>query len=243
MPSEKLGFKGPRPLIHYVHGGPQSQERPDFTWFSMPLIQFLTLNGFAVFVPNVRGSRGYGLKFMKAVEHDWGGKDMQDQVEGLKMLEKDPRIDSSRRAVVGRSYGGYMTLMLASNHPELWKASCEMFGPYNLLTFIDRLPETWKTYFRLALGDPEKDKDFLKERSPITYLNNFRVPMLIVQGKNDPRVVLQESKDLVNDLQANNVEVEFLVFEDEGHDVLKFHNKTLCYNKIVDFFKKHLGAT
>lgn len=243
MPSEELGFKGPRPLVLYVHGGPQSQERPDFTWFSMPLIQFLTLNGFAVFVPNVRGSTGYGLKFMKAVDRDWGGKDMQDQVEGLKMLEKDPRIDSSRRAVVGRSYGGYMTLMLASNHQELWKASCDMFGPYNLLTFLDRIPETWKTYFRLAVGDPEKDKGFLKERSPLTYLKNFRAPMLIVQGKNDPRVVLQESKDLVNDLRANNVEVEFLVFEDEGHDVLKFKNKVTCYNKIVDFFKKHLEVT
>lgn len=243
MPSEKLGFKGPRPLVLYVHGGPQSQERPDFTWFSMPLIQFFTLNGFAVFVPNVRGSRGYGLKFMKAVDRDWGGKDMQDQVEGLKMLEKDPRIDSSRRAVVGRSYGGYMTLMLASNHSELWKASCDMFGPYNLLTFIDRLPETWKTYFRLAVGDPEKDKEFLEERSPITYLKDFRAPMLIIQGKNDPRVVLQESKDLVNDLRANNVEVEFLVFEDEGHDVLKFKNKVICYNKIVNFFKKHLEVT
>ncbi len=241
MPSEELGFRGPRPLVLYVHGGPQSQEKPDFTWFSMPLIQFLTLNGFAVFVPNVRGSTGYGLKFMKAVDHDWGGKDMQDQVEGLRMLEKDPRIDSSRRAVVGRSYGGYMTLMLASNHPELWKASCDMFGPYNLLTFLDRLPETWKTYFRLAVGDPEKDKEFLKERSPITYLKNFRAPMLIVQGKNDPRVVLQESKDLVNDLRANNVDVELLVFEDEGHDILKFKNKVTCYNKIVDFFRKHLG--
>jgi dipeptidyl aminopeptidase/acylaminoacyl peptidase len=243
LPSEELGFKGPRPLVHYVHGGPQSQERPDFTWFSMPLIQFLTLNGFAVFVPNVRGSTGYGLKFMKAVDHDWGGKDMQDHVEGLKMLENDPRVDSSRRAVIGRSYGGYMTLMLASNHPELWKASCEMFGPYNLLTFLDRLPETWKTYFHLALGDPDKDKEFLQERSPITYLKNFQAPMLIVQGKNDPRVILQESKDVVNDLRANNVNVEFLVFEDEGHDVLKFKNKVTCYNTIVDFFKTHLGAT
>jgi esterase/lipase len=242
MPSKELGFKDPRPLVLYVHGGPQGQERPDFTWFSMPLIQFLTLNGFAVFVPNVRGSSGYGLRFMKAVDRDWGGKDMKDQVEGLKMLEKDPRIDSSKRAVIGRSYGGYMTLMLASNNPELWKASCDMFGPYNLLTFIDRLPETWKTYFRLSVGDPEKDKEFLKQRSPVTYLRNFRAPMLIVQGKNDPRVVLQESKDLVDDLRANNVEVEFLVFDDEGHDVLKFKNKVACYNKIVDFFKKHLDA-
>ena len=241
LPSEHLGFEGLRPLVLYVHGGPQSQERPDFTWFSMPLIQFLTLNGFAVFVPNVRGSTGYGLSYMKLVDHDWGGNDVRDHLEGLKMLEKDPRVDSSRCAVVGRSYGGYMTLTLVSRHPHLWKAACDMFGPYDLSSFINRLPESWKTYFYLAVGHPEKDRDFLVERSPKTYMKNIRCPMLIIQGRNDPRVIEEESRDVVKDLQARGVEVEFLVFKDEGHDVIKFKNKVLCYTKIVDFFKKHLN--
>jgi pimeloyl-ACP methyl ester carboxylesterase len=240
LPAEELGFKGPRPLVLYVHGGPQGQERPDFTWFSMPLIQFLTLNGFAVFVPNVRGSSGYGLQYMKRVDHDWGGKDTLDHVEGLRMLEKDPRIDSTKRAVIGRSYGGYMTLTLASRHPELWKAACDMFGPFDLISFIYRLPESWRTFFYLSVGHPEKDKEFLVERSPKTYFNNVKCPMLIIQGKNDPRVLVAESKDVVESLKANNVETEFLVFEDEGHDVIKFKNKVLCYTKIVEFFKKHL---
>jgi pimeloyl-ACP methyl ester carboxylesterase len=241
LPSKELGFKGPRPLILYVHGGPQSQERPDFTWFSMPLVQYLTLNGFAVFVPNVRGSSGYGLKYMKHVDHDWGGKDRLDHIEGLKMLEKDPRIDSSRRAVIGRSYGGFMTLTLASRHPDLWKAACDMFGPYDLISFIHRLPQTWQTFFILSMGHPERDKEFLTERSPKTYLKNIKCPMLIIQGKNDPRVIVAESKDVVEDLKANRVETEFLVFEDEGHDVIKFKNKVICYTNIVDFFKKHLN--
>ena len=240
-PSEHLNFKGPRPLVLYVHGGPQSQERPDFTWFSMPLIQFLTLNGFVVFVPNVRGSSGYGLQYMKRVDHDWGGKDMQDHVEGLKMLEKDSRIDSSRRAIVGRSYGGYMTLTLASRHPDLWSAACDMFGPYDLPAFIHRLPESWRTFFFLALGHPEKDREFLLERSPKTYLKNIKCPMLIIQGRNDPRVLEEESREVAENLDANGVDVEFLVFEDEGHDVIKFKNKVLCYTKIVDFFKTHLS--
>jgi len=241
MPSEHLGFKSPRPLVLYVHGGPQSQERPDFTWFSMPLIQFLTLNGFAVFVPNVRGSSGYGLQYMKHVDHDWGGKDVQDHVQGLRTLEKDPRIDSSRRAVIGRSYGGYMTLTLASRHPDLWKAACDMFGPYDLPGFIYRLPESWKTFFILTMGHPEKDREFLLERSPKTYMTNIKCPMLIIQGRNDPRVLEAESKEVVENLKANGVDAEFLVFEDEGHDVIKFKNKVLCYTKIVDFFKKHLN--
>jgi dipeptidyl aminopeptidase/acylaminoacyl peptidase len=241
MPSKELGFEGSRPLVLYVHGGPQSQERPDFTWFSMPLIQFLTLNGFAVFVPNVRGSSGYGLQYMKRVDHDWGGKDVRDHIEGLKMLEKDPRIDSSRRAVIGRSYGGYMTLTLASRHPDLWKAACDMFGPYDLASFICRLPESWQTFFFLSVGHPEKDKEFLTERSPKTYFKNIRCPMLIIQGRNDPRVLAVESKEVVESLKANGVDTEFLIFEDEGHDVIKFKNKVLCYTKIVDFFRQHLN--
>lgn len=241
LPSKELAFKGPRPLVLYVHGGPQSQERPDFTWFSMPLIQFLTLNGFAVFVPNVRGSSGYGMQYMKQVDHDWGGKDVLDHLEGLKTLEKDPRIDSSRRAVTGRSYGGFMTLTLVSRHPHLWKAACDMFGPYDLISSIHRLPESWQTFIILALGHPEKDKEFLTERSPKTYLKNVKCPMLIIQGRNDPRVLTAESKEVAENLKANGVDAEFLEFEDEGHDVMKFKNRVLCYTKMVEFFKKHLN--
>ncbi len=241
LPSKELGFAGRRPLVLYVHGGPQGQERPDFTWFSMPLIQYLALNGFAVFVPNVRGSSGYGLSYMKYVDHDWGGKDMQDQIEGLEMLKKDSRIDSSRRAVVGRSYGGYMTLSLASRHPSLWKAACDMFGPYDLTTFVQRLPPSWQSYFFLAIGHPEKDRKFLMERSPKTYIGNVSCPMLIIQGRNDPRVVERESADVVESLRKRGVEVEYLVFEDEGHDVIKFKNKVTCYTRITDFFLKQLS--
>jgi esterase/lipase len=241
LPSPKLGFKGPRPLVEYVHGGPQGQERPDFTWFSMPLIQFLTLNGFAVFVPNVRGSTGYGMKYMKWVDKDWGGKDVRDHIEGLKRLEKDQRIDSKRRAVVGRSYGGYMTLTLAMRHPELWNAAVDMFGPYDLPAWVKRIPPTWKTFFALTLGDPEKDKDFLVERSPKTYMKHLSCPLMIIQGKHDPRVPETESADLVKELRTGGVEVDYVVYEDEGHDVLRFKNRVNCYNKITEFFLKHLG--
>lgn len=240
LPSPKLDFKGPRPLVLYVHGGPQSQERPDFTWFSMPLIQLLTMNGFAVFVPNVRGSSGYGLAYSKHVDRDWGGKDRLDHVEGLKFLENDKRIDSTRRGVVGRSYGGYMTLTLATRHPGLWQAACDMFGPYNLKTFVERLPESWASYFYLSIGHPEKDMEFMKERSPSTYMDQLSAPLLVVQGKNDPRVVEVESRDIVDRLNASGKHVEYLMFEDEGHDVLKFKNKVTVYTRIVDFFIKHL---
>jgi dipeptidyl aminopeptidase/acylaminoacyl peptidase len=134
-----------------------------------------------------------------------------------------------------------MTLTLAARHPDLWKAACDMFGPYNLISFINRLPESWRTFFYLSMGHPEKDKEFLIERSPKTYMKNIRCPMLIIQGRNDPRVLEAESKEVSESLKANGIETEFLVFEDEGHDVMKFKNKVICYTKIVDFFKNHLN--
>lgn len=243
LPAKSLGYKGPRPVAYYIHGGPQGQERPDFAWFSMPIIQFLTLRGFAVFVPNVRGSTGYGLSYTKHVDRDWGGQDRLDHVHAMtKVLPKDKRLDVSRAGVVGRSYGGYMTLMLAGRHPELWKAAVDMFGPYDLLTFSDRIPETWKPYFKIALGDPAipAEKEFLIERSPKTYLQKMTCPMLVIQGRNDPRVVAAESEDLVKELKGKGKNIDILVFEDEGHDVLKYDNRVTCYNAITDFFTKHL---
>lgn len=243
LPAPELGFQGPRPLIYYVHGGPQSQERPDFAWFSMPLIQFLTLNGFAVFVPNVRGSSGYGIQYMKQVDRDWGGQDRLDHVYAMvEVLPKDQRLDTTRAGVIGRSYGGYMTLMLASRHPELWSAAVDMFGPYDLTTFLERIPETWKPYFSLILGDPhnENERPFLIERSPCTYIHQIACPLLVIQGRNDPRVIERESQDLVESLRKNGKKVEYLVFENEGHDVLKFENRIRCYNEITNFFKKYL---
>ncbi|HXF98054.1 MAG TPA: prolyl oligopeptidase family serine peptidase [Gaiellaceae bacterium] len=243
LPSPELGFEGPRPLVYYVHGGPQSQERPNFAWFSMPLIQILTLEGFAVFVPNVRGSTGYGLAYAKRVDRDWGGADRLDHVHAMtEVLPRDGRVDVSRAGVVGRSYGGYMALLLAGRHPDLWRAAVDMFGPYDLLTFLERIPPTWKPYFALAVGDPERDRDLLVERSPRTYVRDIACPLLVIQGRNDPRVVEQESRDLVEELRALGKQVEYLVFEDEGHDVLKLGNRVRCYEAITRFFRERLAA-
>jgi len=244
LPSPELGFDGPRPLVYYIHGGPQGQERPNFAWFSMPLIQILALEGFAVFVPNVRGSTGYGLEYMRKVDRDWGGHDRLDHVHAMtEVLPKDDRIDVERAGVIGRSYGGYMTLTLAGRHPELWRAAVDMFGPYDLTKFMERIPETWKPYFLLALGDPEKDHDFIVERSPKTYISDIACPLFVIQGQNDPRVVEQESRDVVEELRSLGKNVDYLVFEDEGHDVLKLQNRVRCYDAITSFFSTHLDAT
>ena len=241
LPAEALGYEGARPLIYYVHGGPQGQERPDFAWFSMPFIQFLTLSGFAVFVPNVRGSTGYGFAYMKRVERDWGGQDRLDHVHAMtQILPQDSRLDVGRAGVVGRSYGGYMTLTLAARHPELWSAAVDMFGPYDLTSFAERVPETWKPFIKMMVGDPETERDFLMERSPRTYIDQIQCPLLVIQGQNDPRVIEQESRELVEELRGLGKEADYLLFEDEGHDVLKYENRVTVYNRMTDFFKERL---
>ena len=225
LPAPALRFKEPRPLVYYIHGGPQGQERPDFAWFSMPLIQYLTLRGFAVFVPNVRGSTGYGLYYTKHVDRDWGGKDRLDHVHAMtEILPKDKRLRCSPRRrrwpFVWRLYDTY-----PGRDAQQLVESCarDMFGPYDLLTFSERIPETWKPYFKIALGDPAKpdEKQFLVERSPKTHLHQMTCPMLVIQGRNDPRVAAAESEDLVRALREQGKEIELLVFEDEGHDVLQ----------------------
>jgi dipeptidyl aminopeptidase/acylaminoacyl peptidase len=105
---------------------------------------------------------------------------------------------------------------------------------------MERIPETWKPYFKLALGDPETDHDFIVERSPKTHISDVSAPLFVIQGKNDPRVVEQESHDLVDRLRGLGKDVEYLVFEDEGHDVLKLPNRVRCYDAITSFFSQHL---
>ena len=123
---------------------------------------------------------GYGAKYMYEVFKDWGGKDMKDHVTGLSKLEHDPLIDSNNRFLIGRSYGGFMTLSLITRHPDLWNAGCDMFGPYDLSGFYYRLPPTWQKGFNDILGHPERDKDLFHERSPKTYLDQIKAPLLIV---------------------------------------------------------------
>jgi dipeptidyl aminopeptidase/acylaminoacyl peptidase len=177
---------------------------------------------------------------MKRVDRDWGGLDRLDHVAAFEHLKTDPRLDMARAGVMGRSYGGYMTLIQVGWHPKLWKAAVDMFGPYDLLTFLERLPEAWKTYFTLAIGHPERDRDMLIDRSPSTRLGNLACPLLVIQGRNDARVRAAESEDLVNALRGQGKQVELLIFENEGHDVTRFENKVRCYNEIVRFFGEHL---
>jgi dienelactone hydrolase len=244
LPSPALQYSGKRPVILYIHGGRQSQERPDFTWFSMPLIQHLTLSGFAVFVPNIRGSTGYGVEYMRKVQKDWGGEDQKDLVFGLQSLEGDSRIDSRRRGAVGRSYGGFMTTNLLARYPGLLGAGVNLFGMCSLIDCLENAPEAAREYLRREVGDlsNEGERRKMTQNSATTHFDQIQAPLLFIQGTNDPRALPELSLGYYETLRKMGKEVELLLFEDEGHDIIKRENRVVGFRRIAEFFARYLQA-
>jgi dipeptidyl aminopeptidase/acylaminoacyl peptidase len=223
-------------LILWPHGGPQSAERKMFR----ALFQFLVNRGYSIFAPNFRGSTGYGLPFMKMVEGDWGHGPRLDNIEGLEWMIGQGYADRDKILLMGGSFGGYMALLLAGRHPEYFKACVDIFGPSNLFSFIESVPEHWKPIMKQWVGDPVEDKERLTTDSPITYLENMIKPMLVIQGANDPRVVKAESDQIVEALKNKGVDVQYMVLEDEGHGFSKKENEMNVYRKVLDFFDRFI---
>lgn len=221
-------------VILWPHGGPQSLERK---WFRS-MFQFLLNRGYSIFAPNFRGSSNYGLKFMKMVEGDWGHGPRLDNIEGLEWLIKNGYAERDKILLFGGSYGGYMSLLLHGRHAEYFKAVVELFGPSNLFSFIESVPDFWKPFMEQWVGDPVKDKERLIADSPITYLDGMTKPMLVIQGANDPRVVKAESDQVVEALREKGRDVEYIVLPDEGHGFSKKENEVKVYAKILEFFDR-----
>ncbi|WP_079508893.1 S9 family peptidase [Mesobacillus jeotgali] len=219
-------------VILWPHGGPQAAERK----FFRGMFQFLANRGYSIFAPNFRGSTGYGLAFTKMVEGNWGEGPRLDNIAGLEFLYEKGLADRNKTLLMGGSFGGYMALLLHGRHPEYFKAVVDIFGPSNLFSFIESVPEHWKPIMNQWVGDPIKDFDKLTEYSPITYLDTMTKPMLIIQGANDPRVVKQESDQIVKALQEKGRDVKYLVLEDEGHGFSKKENEILVNQTILEFF-------
>jgi dipeptidyl aminopeptidase/acylaminoacyl peptidase len=223
-------------VVLWPHGGPQASERKFFRSY----FQFLINRGYSIFAPNFRGSSNYGLAYMKMVEGDWGHGPRLDNIHGLEWLIEKGYADRDKIFLMGGSYGGYMALLLHGRHPEYFKAVIDIFGVSNLFSFIDSVPDHWKPVMKQWVGDPVEDKERLTIDSPITYLDTMTKPMLIIQGANDPRVVKQESDQIVEALHAKGREVEYLVLDDEGHGFSKKENEIKVFSAILNFLEKHV---
>lgn len=226
----------PAPVLLAIHGGPEAQERPQYH----PLYQYLLHRGIAVLAPNIRGSTGFGASYQRLVHRDFGGGDLRDLAACAQYLQGAEWIDPKRIAVYGGSYGGFAALSCATRLPEYWAAAVSVVGPSNLVTFAKSVPPSWKRFMKDWVGDPDADREMLLRRSPISYVERMRAPLLVLQGAKDPRVVKAESDQMVDRLKARGVAVEYHVFDDEGHGFMKKRNQVRGWKLIADFLLRHL---
>ena len=191
---------------------------------------------------NIRGSTGYGKTFQTLIHRDWGGGDLRDWEHAAKWLQAQDWVDPDRIGVYGGSYGGFATLTCVTRLPDYWAAAVDIVGPSNLVTFSKAVPPTWRRFMDKWVGNPETEVDFLMERSPITYVDDVRAPLLVIQGANDPRVVKGESDQMVERLRELGRDVEYDVFDDEGHGFTKRENQLRASRLAADWLERHLLA-
>ena len=231
----------PLPLVLLVHGGPWHRD----VWGYDPEAQWLANRGYACLQVNFRGSTGYGKAFLNAGNREWGAKMHDDLVDAVRWAVAGGVADPERVAIYGGSYGGYAALAGATFTPDLFRCAVDIVGPSNLITFLETIPPYWSTFRAMMherVGNPASDAEFLRSRSPLTYADRIRIPLLIAQGANDPRVKQAESEQIVAALAAKGISHEYLLFPDEGHGFAKPENRLKFYAAAEQFLARHLGG-
>ena len=230
------GKNGKAPVILYIHGGPESQERPSFAI----TFQYFISRGYAIMAPNIRGSTGYGKKYTHLDDIGLRGNAIKDVVFAAEYLKKHRHIDPDKIVIYGGSYGGYMTLAAITFYPDLWAAAVDIVGIANFETFLKNTG-AWRRKVREAeYGYLDKDIQILRKFSPIHYVDNIKTPLFVIQGANDSRVPKSEAEQIVESVKAKGGVVEYLLFEDEGHGLSKLPNRIKGYSAIADFLDKHV---
>jgi dipeptidyl aminopeptidase/acylaminoacyl peptidase len=229
------------PAVLNVHGGPWTRDR----WGFHPEAQWLANRGYLCVQVNYRGSTGYGKAFINAGDREWGGKMQDDLTDAAAHLVSQGWADPARLAIYGGSYGGYAALAGATFTPDLYRCAVDIVGPSNLITLIETIPPYWApmiSQFHRRVGDPAKDRDFLWSRSPLSAADRIKIPMLIAQGANDPRVKQAESEQIVAALREAGIDYDYMLFPDEGHGFAKPENRLKFYAAADEFLAKHLGG-
>ena len=230
------------PAVVWVHGGPGGQSSIGYN----PLFQYLVNNGYVLIAVNNRGSSGYGKTFYRMDDHKHGQDDLADCVEAKKYLESTGYVDMKRVGIMGGSYGGYMVLAALTFRPEEFALGVDMFGVSNWLRTLKSFPSWWEPYkesWYREVGNPDTEEEYLRSISPLFHANNIVKPLMVLQGKNDPRVLKAESDEIVEAARKRDVPVEYLVFKDEGHGFAKKENQIKGYRAILDFLDKYLSSS
>jgi dipeptidyl aminopeptidase/acylaminoacyl peptidase len=230
---------GKLPVVVNSHGGPWHRD----AWGFNPEVQFLANRGYAVLQINFRGSTGYGRKFWEASFKQWGKKMQDDVSDGVMWLIKQGVADEKRIAIYGGSYGGYATLAGLTFTPDLYACGVDYVGVSNLFTFMKSIPPYWEPYKQMLyemVGNPEEDKELMESSSPVFHVDKIKAPLLIAQGANDPRVAKSESDQIVEALKKKNIDVPYLVKDNEGHGFHNEENRFEFYRAMEEFLNKHL---
>lgn len=226
------------PALVWIHGGPGGQSRKGYS----ALIQHLVNNGYAIFRINNRGSSGYGKTFFHLDDKKHGDHDLKDVVYNKYFLQSLDWVDADRIGVIGGSYGGYLT-MAAMAFTDEFEVGVNIFGVTNWVRTLESIPPYWEAFRKSLydeLGDPSTDKERLHNISPVFFGQNVKKPVLVVQGKNDPRVLKIESDEMVESIRSGGTYVDYLVFDDEGHGFSKKANRISASNKYLSFLQDHL---
>lgn len=229
----------PVPGIVLVHGGPGGQARTEYKAY----VQYLANHGYAILDVNNRGSSGYGKTFFTADDRKHGREPLWDCVAAKKYLQSLGYVAPSKIGIMGGSYGGYMVLAALAFQPDEFVVGVDLFGVANWVRTLQSIPPYWEAQRKALyaeIGDPEKDLAFLRETSPLFHADKITKPLIVLQGKNDPRVIKPESDEIVDAIKKKNGVVEYVVFENEGHGFTKKENEIRAYKSILDFLEKYL---
>lgn len=218
-----------------VHVGPEEQILPNFAAYK----QFLVLQGYTVIIPNFRGSTGYGTKFQKLVYGDWGGGHVKDLLAARNYLITNLGLSSKKISIVGAMFGGFAALSALIQKPDYFCAAADINGPLNLLSYINNAPENMKKPLFELIGDPVKDKEKLKEVSPFFNYKKIKTPLVVVQGKMDSRVEINETNKFVENIKSQNLKVNYIVIDNEGHGISKVENQAKVFSEISNTFYKY----
>ena len=232
------GDAGPAPVVIDIHGGPEGQERPMFD----PLKEYLASQGFSIVAPNVRGSVGYGKSYHHLDDVEKRMDSVHDIESLVGHLVECGQADPDRIAVMGGSYGGFMTLASITEYPTLWAAAIDIVGISNFETFLTYTAEYRRAHRESEYGSLEHHRDVLRRVSPIHKVDRIVSPLMVIHGANDPRVPVEEAEQIVESLQKRGVPVEYLCYADEGHGLSKRKNQLDCYPQVVSFLKKYLST-
>ncbi|MGY5864066.1 MAG: S9 family peptidase [Candidatus Thorarchaeota archaeon] len=227
--------KGGWPTLLMIHGGPESQIRPDY----QSTVQFYLASGFAAITPNIRGSAGYGRRYLDLDNVEKRLDSIMDIKHlALHLKSRDKEINGDRLAVYGGSYGGFAVLSAMTEHPELWKAGVDIVGISNFVTFLENTAAWRRSLRESEYGSMEHDMETLIKVSPIHKINRIAAPLFIIQGDNDERVPLSESIQMHDKLKEKGLPVKMLRFADEGHGLAKLKNRITAYSEVVKWLKE-----